>query len=343
MNDGGTHMSAEPRIEHIRIQLLDPNPFRPAEDEYDPEKIKVLTASFEANGVWESIIARPAGNRYQIAFGHHRLHTAKECKFKDIPVIISDLDDRQMLHYLADENAEEYGGSFDTQFQSWRAAEAYIANCPGRPGQPEDIDIAEELNWLRADDRGLNEAAYSCGAASRLIRNNHTQRATFSKLSIAVVRELTSVVEYECGTRDKLVNKRKMTQEAADLQKGCYYRSLVEVADGVRAGDIKYRDVRMKVRSLAQSKYGAIKELPEFRRAIDSLIKKIDTFFTEGKIADQLEHISDALPHLDAEDKQALNRLRIAFSHMEESMQRWRKTLQLRKPRLEKELTHDAA
>lgn len=115
-----------PELREIKLSKLDPNPFRdggggtpPATWEsvekaygYDEEKLKELGQSYEANGVWAGIHARAAGDRFQLAFGHHRVEAARRLGLASIPVIVAELSDSEMLKFMAAENSEEYGHDF---------------------------------------------------------------------------------------------------------------------------------------------------------------------------------------------------------------------------------------
>jgi len=113
-------------LRNVKLALIDPNPFRdgsggnpPAtwksvEEVYgfDEKKLGELQDSFRRNGVWAGAHVRPLGGRFQLAFGHHRVEAARRLGIKEIPVVVADLSDDQMLQFMASENSEEYGHDF---------------------------------------------------------------------------------------------------------------------------------------------------------------------------------------------------------------------------------------
>ena len=86
------------QIVTARIDLIDSNPHRHlAKYPYVPEKIAALKRSIKDVGLWEGIIGRKVGRRYQIAFGHHRLEAARRSKLAKVDLIVRNLDDEEML------------------------------------------------------------------------------------------------------------------------------------------------------------------------------------------------------------------------------------------------------
>src|SRR5262245_19981917 len=106
------------RIMSVAIGDVDPNPHRlTGEYPYNPDKLAALKRSIQEVGLWEGIMGRQNGNRVEIAFGHHRHKAALESGMSHIPVIIRDLDDRQMLMMMGRENLEEYNASFPVMLE----------------------------------------------------------------------------------------------------------------------------------------------------------------------------------------------------------------------------------
>jgi ParB-like nuclease family protein len=94
----------------IPLELIDDNPFRDFElHPIDETQVERLKASIYADGFWTSVAARPAGNRYQLAFGHHRVEAARRLGWDEIPIEVRDLSDWQMVRRLASENATQRG------------------------------------------------------------------------------------------------------------------------------------------------------------------------------------------------------------------------------------------
>ena len=89
----------------LNINLIDPNPDQPRED-FNREKIEELARSINRHGILQPIIVRKKGNRYIIIAGERRWRAAKLLKFKTIPAIIKDTDEKQMYMMALVENIQ---------------------------------------------------------------------------------------------------------------------------------------------------------------------------------------------------------------------------------------------
>jgi hypothetical protein len=160
------------KIVNVPINLIEENPHRQlATYPTIQDKVNALARSFEAVGIWEGIIARPApdSNAYQLAFGHHRLEAAKTLGLTEIPLIVRDLSDEEMLQFMGRENGEDYRTEFLIMLNTWEGAVKF----GGRGLQkPKPIDLARLLGWteyLPANERTrMNETAKACANAFAL-------------------------------------------------------------------------------------------------------------------------------------------------------------------------------
>jgi len=94
----------------IRLELIRPNPFRDFElHPIDEAQVAKLLASIKSNGFWSSVVARPAGEGYELAFGHHRIEAARRHGLDVVPIEVLALSDARMVIMLASENAMQRG------------------------------------------------------------------------------------------------------------------------------------------------------------------------------------------------------------------------------------------
>lgn len=115
----------------VPLSQIDPNPFRDM-DRYEikDEKIDALMASMDRTGFWDNVVARKVGDRWQLAYGHHRWLTfiKKYGKNAEMPLIPREISDADMLRIMADENAREWGASAAYEQETIRAVvEAFAA------------------------------------------------------------------------------------------------------------------------------------------------------------------------------------------------------------------------
>ena len=87
----------------VSIELLDPKPSQPRQA---MGELSELVASIAEKGVIEPLIVRQRGNRYQIIAGERRYHAATQVGLSDIPVILRDADDVEVMELALIENLQ---------------------------------------------------------------------------------------------------------------------------------------------------------------------------------------------------------------------------------------------
>ncbi len=90
-------------IKHLPVNLLDPNPFQPRRL-MGEDRLQQLADSIQQNGIVQPVLARVAGDRYQIVAGERRWRAAKLAKLETIPVVIRDFSDNEALEFALTEN-----------------------------------------------------------------------------------------------------------------------------------------------------------------------------------------------------------------------------------------------
>jgi ParB family chromosome partitioning protein len=87
----------------IAIDLLDPNPGQPRQVMGD---LSELMASVAEKGVIEPLIVRPRGGRFQIIAGERRYHAAVQVGLRELPVVVRDADDIEVMELALVENLQ---------------------------------------------------------------------------------------------------------------------------------------------------------------------------------------------------------------------------------------------
>ena len=87
----------------ISIELLDPNPNQPRQVMGD---LSELMASVAEKGVIEPLIVRQRAGRYQIIAGERRYHAAVQVGLHEVPVVIREVDDIEVMELALVENLQ---------------------------------------------------------------------------------------------------------------------------------------------------------------------------------------------------------------------------------------------
>lgn len=100
--------AANPSDTVLPIEKVSANPDQPRRD-FKQEDLDDLATSIAARGIIQPIIVRPApGNagHYQIVAGERRWRAAQQAKLHEIPVLIRDFDDEELLEVGIIENVQ---------------------------------------------------------------------------------------------------------------------------------------------------------------------------------------------------------------------------------------------
>jgi ParB family chromosome partitioning protein len=87
----------------IGIDQIDPNPNQPRQVMGD---LSELIASIGEKGILEPLVVRPRGTRFQIVAGERRYQAAVQAGLRELPVVIRDVDETEMLELALIENLQ---------------------------------------------------------------------------------------------------------------------------------------------------------------------------------------------------------------------------------------------
>ncbi len=87
----------------VAIDLLDPNPHQPRQVMGD---LSELMASVAEKGIIEPLIVRQRGGRFQIIAGERRYHAAVQVGLPEVPIIVRDVDDAEIMEIALIENLQ---------------------------------------------------------------------------------------------------------------------------------------------------------------------------------------------------------------------------------------------
>ncbi len=88
----------------LKVSQLRPNPHQPRR-EFPPEHLKSLADSIAKEGVIQPIVVRKAGDSlYEIIVGERRWRAAQMAGLKEIPAVVREATDEQMLEVALVEN-----------------------------------------------------------------------------------------------------------------------------------------------------------------------------------------------------------------------------------------------
>jgi ParB family chromosome partitioning protein len=122
----------------VPIDLLDPNPNQPRQAMGD---LSELIASVSEKGIIEPLIVRQLGGRFQIIAGERRYHASVQAGLREVPVVIRDADDVEVMELALVENLQRKDL---TAFEESEALQQLCEHC-----QYTHEDLAQKLGKSR--------------------------------------------------------------------------------------------------------------------------------------------------------------------------------------------------
>jgi ParB family chromosome partitioning protein len=107
----------------VPIEQVDPNPNQPRQVMGD---LSELIASISEKGILEPLVVRQRGDRFQIVAGERRYQASVQVGLRELPVVIRDVDDSEMLELALIENLQRKDL---TPFEESEALEGLAERC----------------------------------------------------------------------------------------------------------------------------------------------------------------------------------------------------------------------
>jgi len=146
-------------IQMLPIESLTPNPNQPRRH-FDPALLSELAESIREKGIIQPLIVRPDPDReggYQIVAGERRWRAAQESRLHEVPVMIKDFSDSEVLEIAIIENIQRaelspieealgykqlmdrFGHTQERIAEALGKSRSYIANLLRLLGLPEEV------------------------------------------------------------------------------------------------------------------------------------------------------------------------------------------------------------
>ncbi len=214
-NDSLIDKTSNNNIEMILISDITPNPYQPRK-EFDELALNELSESIKENGVFQPILVRQGLIGYELIAGERRFRASKLAGLKEIPAIIYDYNDKQMMEVALVENIQredlnivEEAMSYDLLIKNLEYTQEDLAKKIGKSRS----HITNVLRILNLNDlilKSLKENKISLGHAKLLvgIKDLEKQDRVFEKIisDDLSVRETEKLIK-ESKEKVKVVRK----------------------------------------------------------------------------------------------------------------------------------------
>ena len=138
-------------LRQLPVDQIRPNPYQPREN-FDPVKMGDLAESIRQKGILQPIIVRERGDRYEIVAGERRWRAAQQAGLDEVPVLIRDFGDREMMEAALveniqrdDLNAVEEARAYQRLTEEFELTQEALAETVGKSR----VSITNSLRLLR--------------------------------------------------------------------------------------------------------------------------------------------------------------------------------------------------
>lgn len=122
----------------LPIDRIDPNPLQPRTI-FQPDRLRELSQSIEANGIIQPLIVRQLGERYEIVAGERRWRAARMAGLSEVPVVVQSTANDHLLEVSLIENIQredlnpiEVAQAFDRLHREHQLSHEDIARRTGK-------------------------------------------------------------------------------------------------------------------------------------------------------------------------------------------------------------------
>ena len=217
-------------LNHIPINSIAPNPRQPR-TVFDEEKMAELITSIKEVGVLQPPVVRSIGDgRYELIMGERRLRAAKAAGLSQIPVIIRQTPDDQLLRealleniHRSELNALEEGAAYEQLLNDFNYTHDELAQKIGR-SRPHISNTLRLLQLPPSVQRRVAAGVLSAGHARALLALGDSgamerlaNRIVTEGLSVRAVEEIISVGIKGGKKKSSSSKSKSVSPELAEL------------------------------------------------------------------------------------------------------------------------------
>lgn len=240
----------EDQIQQIAVAKILANPFQPRKT-FDEVAIEELAASILEHGIIQPIIVRKNGKKYEIVAGERRYRAAKTAGLTEVPVIVKDFDEQQMMEVAILENLQredltpiEEAEAYNSLIVKLNFTQEDLAQRLGK-SRPHIANLIRLLQ-LPDDVRELvNEGKLTMGHGRALLglKNKRLIPEVANKVmkDHLNVRQLEKYIQdaNEAVSRETKVTKKDIHTEATESQLREYFGTQVQIKKAKNRGKIE--------------------------------------------------------------------------------------------------------
>lgn len=201
----------------LKVSEIRANPYQPRK-EFDQNGLEELANSIKENGVFQPILVRKSLSGYELVAGERRLRASKLAGVKEIPVIIKDFTDQEMMEISLLENIQrkdltpiEEANAYNQLIKKLNYTQEQLAKRLGK-SRTNVTNLLRLLSLPEEVQDMVNKNKLSYGQARTLLALDNEDKIL--DLAKRTIKEGLSVRELE-----KLTKKPEKTKDAPSTPK----------------------------------------------------------------------------------------------------------------------------
>tara|TARA_B100001057_G_scaffold490569_1_gene579100 strand:- start:160 stop:1068 length:909 start_codon:yes stop_codon:yes gene_type:complete len=206
----------------LPIELLVPNQNQPRKD-FSPDELNSLASSISETGIIQPILVRQNKNLYEIVAGERRWRAAQIAKIHEVPVLIKQLTDEEVVKISIIENIQrvdlnpvEEANSYNKLIRDFGYTQEKVATSLGKSRS----HVANSLRLLSLPEsiiEFLKEGKLTSGHARCLVgvKNSEDLARKIIKEGLSV-RIVENIVKNGTIQSDEKINKRQAIKKDID-------------------------------------------------------------------------------------------------------------------------------
>lgn len=241
-------------IKIIKIRDIEPNKNQPRKN-FDKEKLEILSNSIKQHGLVQPILVKPNINgTYTIVAGERRWRASKMAKLKEVPCIIRELSETEVMEIALIENLQredlnpiEEAEGYKRLIDNCDMTQEDIANRIGKSRSA--VANSLRLNNLCDDVKHLViDGKLSQGHARTLLGiTNEQEQLEAANMIIEKGLNVRQVENLVAGLNNKKPNKKKNTVSGmmkkyfseVENDLGSKFGTKVKISEGINKGKIE--------------------------------------------------------------------------------------------------------
>lgn len=240
----------EDQVQQIAVARMIANPFQPRKV-FDEVAIEELAQSIHEHGIIQPIVVRKNGKKYEIVAGERRYRAAKLAGLTEVPVIVRDFSEQQMMEVAILENLQredltpiEEAEAYNSLIVKLKFTQDDLAKRLGK-SRPHIANLIRLLQ-LPEDIRELvNEGKLSMGHGRALLGLKNKRRIPEVAHKVIKdhlnVRQLEKYIQdvNEAVSRETKSPKTDIHTQATESQLREYFGTQVQIKKAKNKGKIE--------------------------------------------------------------------------------------------------------